>query len=119
MKDMEKKIEKAAIEYAKETSRLSEYHFEELRDLHETIATDFKTGALSDAAKEYWQAQFQQTQNNVWVKASERLPEVAGDYFCKTNIGKAVYFFDGKKFPYWLMDSTLASIEWLDENPNQ
>jgi hypothetical protein len=85
---------------------------------------DFYAGATSDAAKEYWVAQFQsQKQSAVWVKASEH-PHKEGTYFCKHFLYKSelryVYTF---KNGIWYDQSTEEKLQlderfyWLDETP--
>ena len=109
--DKEKLLNEAAKKYAKETypNSIGKPYSQ----------ADFYSGAISDAAKEYWYERFQQEQSaGVWVKVSERLPKTEGVYTVKrrfsTEQEKAEYTgsvftnYDGYKV-----------IEWLDESKEQ
>jgi hypothetical protein len=52
-----------------------------------------------------------------WIKASERLPEESGEYFCKAVSNnseiRALRYFAGSRF----LDDRFVTCEWLDETP--
>lgn len=49
-----------------------------------------------------------------WVKASERLPEVKGDYFVNWQDHKKVMYWDGEHFSANSSIYTDETIEWLE-----
>lgn len=118
---MEKKINEAAEKYAenKLMEKAQGYARKYWTNYLGCATSSFLAGVKSDAAKEYWQAQFQQTQNNVWVKASERLPEkdISKDVIGKSKTGRIdIYSYDSMMDffrPYKHEADEL--YEWLDE----
>lgn len=84
----------------------------------EMIASQIKAAFIAG-----WDAASKRV-GNVWVKASERLPTVAGNYYCNVHYNthrgfdeKDVKYFDGKHFPGdHQQPSLIPAIEWLDES---
>lgn len=116
---MEKKIEAAAEKYSELNYATAPKQSTSDADYIKDVSYfSFKSGVYSDAAKEYWQAQFQQTQNNVWVKASERLPDSnfhVNMFCCRyVMISNEYYNWNVHKIKEMLESS--YEIEWLDES---